>query len=75
MGFAKIAEHAHDGYDHPTLITMRKHLTDLRYDGERGFNMTSIEDGASIAGGSRAMRRGVRAAAGERQREAARSVP
>ncbi len=26
LGFVKIAEHAHDGYDHPTFITMRKPL-------------------------------------------------
>ena len=26
LGFVKVAEHAHDGYDHPTFITMRKPL-------------------------------------------------
>jgi GNAT superfamily N-acetyltransferase len=26
LGFVKVAEHAHDGYDHPTFITMRKTL-------------------------------------------------
>ena len=28
MGFVKTAEHAHEGYDHPTFITMRKRLAD-----------------------------------------------
>src|SRR5262245_60211240 len=28
MGFIKTAEHAHEGYDHPTFITMRKQLGD-----------------------------------------------
>jgi ribosomal protein S18 acetylase RimI-like enzyme len=26
MGFVKTAEHAHEGYDHPTFVTMRKQL-------------------------------------------------
>jgi hypothetical protein len=28
MGYVKAAEHAHEGYDHPTFITMRKQLGD-----------------------------------------------
>ena len=35
MGFLKIAEHAHDGYGHPTFITMRKQLTDPPHVSER----------------------------------------
>ena len=26
LGFNKVAEHAHEGYDHPTYIRMRKSL-------------------------------------------------
>lgn len=26
LGFSKVAEHAHEGYDHPTYITMRRFL-------------------------------------------------
>jgi len=29
MGFIKIAEHAHEGYNRPTFITMRKRLADV----------------------------------------------
>jgi ribosomal protein S18 acetylase RimI-like enzyme len=30
MGFVKVGEHAHEGYDHPTFMTMRKQLSDSR---------------------------------------------
>jgi GNAT superfamily N-acetyltransferase len=29
MGYVRTAEHAHDGYDQPTFVTMRKELTDV----------------------------------------------
>ena len=30
LGFVKTGEHAHDGYDHPTFITMQKSLDQAR---------------------------------------------